>query len=170
MRRMLGILGSPGPAEAAAETREPMPDLDRLGALLESVRAAGLPVELSIAGERRALDPGVGLSAYRIIQEALTNALKHAGGARTKVEVRYEPASLVVRVSDEGAPGRDPDLDVDAIRGPITGLGRGLIGMRERAAMLGGTLEAGPLGPSGRGFRIEARLPAPTLGPAASTG
>ena len=89
MRRMLGILGSPGPAEAIGEPREPMPDLDRLGALLESVRAAGLPVELSIAGERRALDPGVGLSAYRIIQEALTNALKHAGGARNKVEVRY---------------------------------------------------------------------------------
>jgi signal transduction histidine kinase len=172
MRRMLGILGAPGPAETTAEAREPMPDLDRLGALLETVRAAGLPVELSIAGERRPLDPGVGLSAYRIIQEALTNALKHSAGARTRVEVEYEPGSLLVRVSDEGAArpspasaqGRDPDSTDEHGGDPgVAGLGRGLIGMRERAAMLGGTLEAGPFGPGGRGFRIEARLPAPAL-------
>ncbi|HEU4919099.1 MAG TPA: histidine kinase [Candidatus Limnocylindrales bacterium] len=159
MRRMLGILGrsgasgdgSGGVARTASpdDTLAPMPSLDRLGELLEKVRAAGMPVELSITGERRPLDPGIELSAYRIIQEALTNALKHAPGARARVGVRFEPAALEVRVVDEGGSG-EPGL------GTPGESGHGLIGMRERVALFGGQLEAGP---AGRGFRVVARLP-----------
>ncbi len=152
MRRMVGVLGTPGPAGDATEgaAREPMPGLDRLGPLLESVRSAGLPVELSIEGERRPLDPGVELSAYRIIQEALTNTLKHAGGGRARVLVRYEPAALDVRVTDEG--GTRSAEPVSALDSG----GHGLVGMRERVAVFGGTLEVGP---AGSGFRVAARLP-----------
>lgn len=151
MRRMLGILG---PSEAGAGTTpedglEPMPGLDRLGRLLESVRAAGLPVELSITGDARRLDPGIELSAYRIVQEALTNALRHAPGSRARVQVAYGPATLEVRVTDEGASG-PPAIGRDGSGG------RGLVGMRERVAIFGGTLEAGPVD---GGFRIAARLP-----------
>jgi signal transduction histidine kinase len=159
MRRMLGILGRSGAAAEAPktvarpaapdETLAPMPSLDRLGELLEKVRAAGMPVELSITGERRPLDPGIELSAYRIIQEALTNALKHAPGARARVGVRFEPAALEVLVVDEGGNG-EPGLGMPGESG------HGLIGMRERVALFGGQLEAGP---AGRGFRVVARLP-----------
>jgi signal transduction histidine kinase len=150
MRRMLGILGTATDTDTSRDgaTLEPMPGMERLGPLLESVRAAGLPVELSIEGDRRPLDPGVELSAYRIIQEALTNTLKHAGGGRARVDVRYEPFALEVHVADEGGRGGG-DLSAE-------GAGRGLIGMRERVAMFGGTLEAGP---GGGGFRVAARLP-----------
>jgi signal transduction histidine kinase len=146
MRTMLGVLGS-APA-AGSEGTEPMPSLDRLGELIESVRAAGLPVELAVSGERRPLDPGVELSAYRIVQEALTNTLKHARGARSLVTVTYGPAALELNVEDHGGAG-DGDL-------ADSGQGRGLIGMRERAALYGGELEAGP---SATGFRVRARLP-----------
>jgi signal transduction histidine kinase len=150
MRRLLGILGGPadGPGGSEPAGLEPMPGLDRLGQLIESVRAAGLPVELSIEGEPRPLDPGVELSAYRIIQEALTNTLKHAEGARAQVSVRYERAALEVRVADQGGAGR-------GLATADSG-GRGLVGMRERVAMFGGSLEAGP---AGGGFRVAARLP-----------
>jgi signal transduction histidine kinase len=149
MRTMLGILG-PGDqvGSGADEAPEPMPGLDRLGELIESVRAAGLPVELAISGERRPLDPGIELSAYRIIQEALTNTLKHANGARSRVSVRYGPSDLELSVADEGGTG-SRDLAAE-------GGGRGLIGMRERVAMFGGEFEAGPM-PTG--FRVLARLP-----------
>lgn len=148
MRRMLGILGD---ADAGPETaRDPMPGLDRLGELLEQVRAAGLPVELAIVGERRPLDPGVDLSAYRIVQEALTNVLKHAAGARARVELAYGPSDLDIRVTDEGGAGtRGIGGSGDA--------GHGLIGMRERAVLFGGTFEAGS---TSTGFGIHARMPA----------
>jgi signal transduction histidine kinase len=157
MRRMLGILGRAGGDEATAAggpsgtdaELAPMPSLERLGELLEKVRAAGMPVELSISGERRALDPGIELSAYRIVQEALTNALKHAPGARARVSVSYEPTSLEVRVVNEGGGGGQPL----GAPGPS---GHGLIGMRERVAVFGGKFEAGPVG---RGFGVVARLP-----------
>jgi signal transduction histidine kinase len=148
MRRMLGILGTGGVTDRE-EGLEPMPGLDRLGPLIESVRAAGLPVELSIDGQRRALDPGIELSAYRIVQEALTNALKHAEGARATVDVRYEPTALEVRVADHGGRGQTRVGSLD------TG-GHGIVGMRERVALFGGTLEAGP---TEGGFRVVARLP-----------
>ncbi len=142
MRRMLGVLGE-------TESQEPMPGLDRLGDLLEQVRSAGLAVELAIEGERRPLDPGLELSAYRIIQEGLTNALKHTGGGRARVTVSYDTGSLAITVDDErgrdAAPPIEPEHD-----------GRGLVGMRERVAMFRGTFEAAP---TARGFRVHARLP-----------
>jgi signal transduction histidine kinase len=146
MRRMLGILGA---SDADGDGLEPMPGLDSLGRLIESVRAAGLPVELSIEGDARRLEPGVELSAYRIIQEALTNTLKHAHGARARVTVTYQPGALEVHVADEGGRGT-------ARIAPADDGGRGLVGMRERVALFGGTLEAGP---ADGGFRIAARLP-----------
>jgi signal transduction histidine kinase len=147
MRRMLGILGETPDAPGDALT--PMPGLERLGELVEQVRAAGLTVELSVEGERRPLDAGVELSAYRIVQEALTNVLKHARGARARVELRYEPRAIEIAVTDQGGSGRH-DLGDPAHEG------RGLIGMHQRAALYGGTLEAGP---TASGFRVAARLP-----------
>ena len=146
MRRMLGILGEPLPG---ADSREPVPGLDRLGQLIEEVRAAGLPVELSVTGTKRPLDAGVELSAYRIVQEALTNTLKHARDARARVFLGYEPRCLDVEVRDEGGSGRR-DLGESAAGG------RGLIGMRERVAIFDGDFEAGAI-PGG--FRVHARLP-----------
>jgi signal transduction histidine kinase len=142
MRRMLGILG-----EGAGG--EPLPGLAQLDDLVDQVRRAGLDVELSNEGTRRTLDPGLELSAYRIVQEGLTNALKHAGGGRARVTVRYEPRALAIVVEDEGGPGR---------RDPIepTHEGRGIVGMRERVAMFGGSLSAGP---TSDGFRVAATLP-----------
>src|SRR5258705_9382774 len=112
MRRMLGILATPtavegmvGAGDTTTDPLAPMPGLDRLGELLEHVRATGLPVELTIEGERRPLDPGIELSAYRIIQEALTNALKHARDARAEVRVRYTTAALEIEIADRGGSG-----------------------------------------------------------------
>ena len=162
MRRMLGVLGrgeTPAsesgaivPGTDPTDGLAPMPSMDRLGELLEHVRAAGMPVELAVTGDPRPLDPGVELSAYRIIQEALTNSLKHARGARARVDVRYEPAALEVEVQDDGGQAAR-----DGNRAAVpAGTGHGLIGMRERAALFGGRLEAGPVG---RGFRVAAWLP-----------
>ncbi|HET9416600.1 MAG TPA: histidine kinase [Candidatus Limnocylindria bacterium] len=150
MRRMLGILGE-------TESQEPMPGLDRLGDLLEQVRSAGLAVELAIEGDRRPLDPGLELSAYRIIQEGLTNALKHTGGGRARVTVMYESGSLGITVDDERGRGAQEPLEP-------AHHGRGLVGMRERVAMFGGSFEAAP---TTRGFRVHARLP---LGDAGGAG
>jgi signal transduction histidine kinase len=152
MRRMLGILGDTSESDAANPgdmSREPMPGLERLGRLIEEVRAAGLPVELSIEGVRRSLDAGMELAAYRIVQEALTNALKHARGARARVRLAYEPRAVDIEVTDEGGMGRRDTGESD-------GGGRGLIGMRERVALYGGDFEAAP---TPTGFRVHARLP-----------
>jgi signal transduction histidine kinase len=115
--------------------------------LADGLREAGLPVELHIEGEARQLPPGVDLSAYRIVQEALTNALKHAGPASAQVVVRYRPEEVELEISDDG-------------RGPAHGGedGHGLVGMRERAALVGGSVESGANG--GRGYTVRARLPA----------
>jgi signal transduction histidine kinase len=144
MRRMLGILGE-------SATQEPMPGLDRLDDLVDQVRSAGLEVELSVQGEARRLDPGLELSAYRIIQEGLTNSLKHSGG-RARVAVRYETSTLEITIDDERAP------DGAALAPPIESAhpGRGLVGMRERVAMFRGTFAAQP---TSTGFRVTARMP-----------
>jgi signal transduction histidine kinase len=142
MRRLLGVLRE---SDEAAE-RAPQPGLDGLDRLLEQVRASGLPVELTVEGERRPLPAGVDLSAYRIVQEALTNALKHGGKARAWVQLRYDPDALQLEVENDGA---------TAIAGD--GHGHGLHGMRQRAEVCGGTLDAGPR-PEG-GFRVRATLP-----------
>ncbi|MFA1539882.1 sensor histidine kinase [Actinomadura monticuli] len=141
LRRILVLLRG----EHAAETR-PQPSLADLDDLVAGFRAAGLPVRLEIAGEPLGLPGGVELSAYRIIEEALTNALKHAGAAAVTVRLTYGRADLEVRVHDDGTGTGEP--------GPG---GHGLVGMRERVAVHGGELEAGRV--PGGGFRVAARLP-----------
>jgi signal transduction histidine kinase len=141
-RRLLGVL-RPGSSE---ERLEPQPGIDQIARLVEQVERAGLPVTVSVEGSEVALPAGLGLCAYRIVQESLTNVLKHAGPARAEVYLRYSPRSLDVVVCDDGR-GSDG-------AGPA---GHGLIGMRERVAMYGGTLQAGSL--QGGGFEVSAHLP-----------
>jgi signal transduction histidine kinase len=142
MRRMVGVLRRPEEAPALA----PQPSLDHVGRLVEQAREAGLPVELHVEGEPVQLPAGLDLTAYRLVQEGLTNALKHAGAERADVFVRYGAGDIEVIVSDDGLGGGD---------GP--GGGHGLVGMRERVSVYGGELEAGPQ-PQG-GYRLRARLP-----------
>jgi signal transduction histidine kinase len=142
MRRLLGILRRTDEELTLA----PQPSLTELDALVAGVREAGLAVELEVVGDPIALAPGVDLSAYRIVQEALTNALKHAGPARARVIVRYSDDAVELEVSDDGPGG------VDA-----PGTGHGLVGMRERVALYGGDLEAGSRREGG--WALRARLP-----------
>jgi signal transduction histidine kinase len=145
MRRLLGILR---PAGEDAE-HSPQPSLDRLGALIARSRDAGLDVELHVEGRAGSLAPGVDLTAFRLVQEGLTNALKHGGRGRARVVLRWSPEVLEVEVANRvGADG-------PAAHGLASG-GQGLIGMRERVALCGGELRAGPIG---RGFVVRARLP-----------
>jgi len=143
LRRLLGILRTDDRELAIG----PQPGLASLGGLVEQVRDAGLPVELQIEGEPSALPPGVDLSAYRIVQEALTNTLKHAGPARAHVVVRYSSSAVELEIVDDG-------LGAPAA---INGSGHGLIGMRERTALYGGRLDAGWR--PGGGYAVRARLP-----------
>ncbi|MEU3076581.1 sensor histidine kinase [Streptomyces laurentii] len=158
LRRVLGVLRGDGdPGDAAAGVRHaPQPTLDRLGELLAGVRAAGLDATVRSHGEPRPLSPGTELSAYRIVQEALSNVMRHAPGARATVETHYHREGLTVRVANT-APAGPPSAD----RGREPG--HGLLGMRERTAMLGGELAAGPT-PDG-GWEVTAVLPAPLAGP-----
>lgn len=146
LRRMLQVLREQDPE--AAE-RAPMPTLERLAELVERVRSGGLSVAYTVEGEPRPLPPGVELCAYRVVQEALTNVLKHAGHAHARVLLRYDPHELTVSVLDDGE-GVNPDR----VR---TGAGHGLIGMRERAKLYGGTIGVGPR--SEGGFAVELTLP-----------
>ncbi|MFD9792869.1 sensor histidine kinase [Streptomyces sp. NPDC059070] len=142
VRQVLDTLRAPGDAP-----RSPAPGLDRLPELVEQAGAAGLTVRTGTSGAPRALPPGADLAAFRIVQEALTNVVRHSGSRTARVELRYAPGALELRVDDDG-----PAAPREAGGG-----GNGLIGMRERAAALGGTIEAGPR-PDG-GFRVVARLP-----------
>jgi signal transduction histidine kinase len=144
MRRLLGILEMDD--EAAA--RAPQPGLDRLDELLNTMRETGLPVESMVEGTPRSLPPGVDLTAYRVVQEALTNALKHAGRAQAWVLLRYGNETLELEIADDGL-GPPPDGAPTA--------GRGLFGMRERVALYGGSLETGER-PEG-GFLVRAKIP-----------
>jgi signal transduction histidine kinase len=150
MRRLLGVLRED--AEAAdVTTRRPQPGLAQLTDLLDEVRGAGNGgTRLIVRGAVAPLDHGTELTAYRIVQEALTNVRRHAGGAAVEVELEYRPDRLVVRVRDTG-PGPRPGADTAGA------VGHGLAGMRERVAMAGGTLWTGP-GPVG-GFLVHAELP-----------
>ncbi len=145
MRRLLGVLRTAGDQAELA----PMPGLGELRELLDQARAAGLAVTYTLSGTPRELPEGAELAAYRVVQESLTNTRKHAGlAASAAVTLRYEPGGLVVEVTDDGMAASAGD-----------GGGHGLAGMRERIAMYGGTVEAGPL--AGGGFRVLARLPGP---------
>jgi signal transduction histidine kinase len=142
--RLLGLLRS---AASEAKARAPQPGVNDLSELVAQVRRAGLDVDLVVAGQERSLSPGLELTIYRIVQEALTNTLKHSGGARAEISVTYDDRGVRVMARDDGrAPNRD-------------GLGHGLIGMRERVALYGGSLRAGPS--SGGGFEVESWLPQP---------
>jgi signal transduction histidine kinase len=124
----------------------PQPGLDRLDELAEQVRAAGVEVAITVEGRQRALPAALDLSAYRVVQEALTNTLKHANASRADVALRYSPDELDVEIRDDGAGAGDGD-----------GAGSGLIGMRERVGIFGGSMTAGPS--PGGGFEVCARFP-----------
>jgi signal transduction histidine kinase len=145
LKATVGVLRG---GEGDAAPRAPSPGLGQLDGLFETARDAGLRVEASVSGEPRPLPALVDLTAYRIVQESLTNVRRHAGAATATVTIRYEPADLVIEVDDDG-------------RGPASDGGRtgyGLAGMAERSAAVGGRLEAGRK--AGGGFRVTARLPA----------
>jgi signal transduction histidine kinase len=150
LRRMIGAMR--GPADDPA--MRPAPGLKDLDDLLEQVRRAGVDVEVRIIGERCELPAGVDLSAYRIVQEALTNVITHAGPTIARVRIAYEPGWLELVVSDEGPTTTRPPRPMGG-DGSSSG-GQGLIGIRERVAILGGSFEAGP---KARGFEVGARLP-----------
>jgi signal transduction histidine kinase len=147
MHRTLALLRT---TDDQAAERAPQPGLANLDRLLEQSRAAGLDVRLAVEGEPRELSQSLDLSAFRIVQEALTNVRKHAGRARTSVTVGYRPQALELRVVDSGADGIAADA-ADAAGA------HGLVGMRERAAMFGGSVTARPR--DGRGFEVNAVLP-----------
>jgi signal transduction histidine kinase len=156
MRRLLGVLREDTGGEPAQ--RQPQPGLAQLNELLDEARAAsGSGVRLIISGPVATLDPGVELAAYRIVQEALTNARRHAEGAAVDVELTYTPEVLRLRVRDNG-PG--PPLacaSPSALAATMPAAGHGLLGMRERAAAVGGELRTGAA--AGGGFVVEATLP-----------
>ncbi len=177
MRRLLGVLrqqegDADGPSAVAPATGTgmaaalaPVPGLDGVESLAQGVREAGVPVTVSVTGVRTDVPPGVDLCAFRIVQEALTNVLKHAGPARAEVGVDYRPDSVTVVVRDDGR-------GASADRGPTSegkgpGGGHGLLGMRERVAVFGGELSTGPH--VGGGFRVAATLPFVPAATAASS-
>lgn len=146
LRRMLGVLREDGDSDS--HTRRPLPGLNDLPPLVEGLRAAGLPVTLSVEGSASHMPAGVQLSAYRVVQEGLTNAVKHARPSCVDIVVRHDAGALEVCVVDDGMGAR-----ADASR-----LGYGLAGLRERVAVHGGTLESGPREVGG--FALRAHLPA----------
>jgi signal transduction histidine kinase len=146
LRAILAVLRQVDDTEPTA----PTPTLDQLDALIATVRSAGLPTTLTICGNRRTLSADVELAAYRIVQESLTNAIRHAGPATAVVELDFAENQLDIDIIDTGRAGATPN----------DGQGHGLIGMRERATAIGGTLHAGPRVDGG--FRVRAHLPLPS--------
>ncbi|MER5647417.1 histidine kinase [Streptosporangium sp. NPDC002524] len=149
LRNVMGLLAGPGGErlDGPSDGLEPQPGLDQLDALVERVRAAGVPVSVEVA-RPGPLPPGVDLAAYRVVQEALTNTIKHAAGAAASVTIGHDGDRLEIEVTDTGG---------SRGAGPRSGDGRGLIGLRERLAVYGGTLDAGQT--AGGGFRIRASVP-----------
>ena len=141
--RVLGVLRT-----HASEDHAPQPGLAALDELLERVHAAGLHGRLNIAGDRPSIPAGLDLTAYRIVQEALANTLRHAHASEARVSIRDSPRSIALEVADNGiGPSENGSMSA----------GHGLDGMRERAALFGGSLMAGPN--PGRGYRVQAELP-----------
>ncbi|MEA2973407.1 MAG: hypothetical protein QOG82_1865 [Actinomycetota bacterium] len=152
MRRLLGVLRreeSADDEDGPGRVLAPVPGLDGVEALAESLRVAGVPVAVNVSGTRADVPPGVDLCAFRIVQEALTNVLRHAGPARAVVDVEYRPGAVTVAVTDDGRGA--------SAAAPTAGGGHGLLGMRERVAVFGGELTTGPH--VGGGFRVAATLP-----------
>ena len=175
LRQLLGLLTPPpgaadagGPAGPPAAPLDagsspdgaaglaPQPGLDELREMVGRVASAGLPVGLHITGTPRDLPPGLGLAVYRVVQEALTNVIKHAGKPQTEVRLTYEPAALVVQVANDRRP--IPAAAPAPGAGVPRGAGMGLLGLRERVALYGGDLAAGPQ--PGAGWLVQARIPA----------
>lgn len=163
LRHLLGLLSPPGSADAAAtgalaeQDLRPQPGLQQLRPLLDRVSSAGLPVDLQVSERRYDLPPGLDLAAFRVVQEALTNVLKHAGPTRTRVRLDYGECTLVVDVLDAGRGSPAPTAAIPA------GTGRGLIGLRERISLYGGELDAGPR--PGGGWRVRACFPVDPVTP-----
>ena len=149
-RRLLGVLRErDGTGAGSAEALQPVPDLSQLDALIEQVRSAGLDTALELHGQAPDVPAGVQLAVYRLVQEALTNTLKHGGaGARASVRLSFEPGELRVDVNDDGAGSAAPTA---------AGVGGGLPGMRERVRAYGGDVQTGPRQPAG--WAVSARLP-----------
>ena len=147
LRQVMGLL-----TENPRDRRElaPLPGLDQIGALIKRIRATGVPIEYRVQGTPRPLPHGIDLTAYRVVQEALTNAIKHASGASIDIDVTYAPAELGLKIDDSGGV---------AGQTAASGNGRGLIGLKERVGVHGGTVEAGSraLG----GYRVRVQLPLP---------
>jgi len=166
LRHLLGLLAPSGGVEPGpAEVLTPQPDVAQIPALVARLCRAGMPVELSVeapGGTPPALPAGIDLAAFRVVQEGLTNVMKHAGQARTTVRLDYRPRDLLVTVSDDGSPGESAPAAAGSRAGPrgqaepVSG-GRGLIGLRERITVYGGELDAGPR--PGGGWRLAARIP-----------
>jgi len=165
LRNLLGLLspaaapGASGASDSALAEKDlqPQPGLAQLQPLIERIAAAGLPVELQVSGGLRDLPPGLDLAAFRVVQEALTNVIKHAGRAPTTVRLGLSDTELMVDVADTGrpaGPGRQIAVAPTAVP---SGAGRGLLGLRERIAIYGGELDAGPR--PGGGWRVRARFP-----------
>jgi len=163
LRHLLGLLGPPGAVAGAspsacaeaAQDLSPQPGLGQLRSLIDPVTAAGLPVGLRVTGQQRGLPPGLDLAAFRVVQEALTNVIKHAGQARAEIRLDYQPAELLVEVADDGTGGAG------------SAPGRGLLGLRERVELYGGDLDAG-LRPGG-GWLVRARIPVDPAAAASGT-
>ena len=154
LRRVLGVLRTGG------QDTTPQPGLADLEALLDSARSGGLSVTATVSGNPGPLPDGVDLSAYRIVQEALSNAMRHAPGSHVRLHLAYRPDALAVEISNDAALRAVPVLVASgerAAEGGAGGGGHGLVGMRERATMLGGSLDAGQTGDGG--FRVTAVLP-----------
>jgi signal transduction histidine kinase len=145
LRQVMGLLTPNNDTEA--DELAPQPGFDQLPALIEGVRGTGMSVEYAVIGTVRPLPQGVDLAVYRVVQEGLTNAVKHAGGAAARVCVEFEAEQVRITVTDEGGPA-----------GGGAGNGRGLLGLRERLALYQGSLEAGP---HDGGFRVRATIPVP---------
>jgi signal transduction histidine kinase len=153
LRRLLGVLRAPDTEGGHGNgPNPPQPGLSELDALVAQVRAAGLLVDVAVEGDPAELPAGLDLTAYRVVQEALTNTLKHSGAAQVKVRLVFGPSSLVVDIVDDGVAAA-----------PGVGAGHGLVGIRERVSLFGGTAIAGPGPAGGWQVRVELPLPAPSL-------
>jgi signal transduction histidine kinase len=153
-----GTAGPDGPDGSDAVELAPQPGLAELPALVDRMRGTGMPVELSVTGTPGLLSPGVDLTAYRVAQEALTNAVKHASGAAVRITVEHRPDAVRLEVADTGGTATAPAR---------LGNGRGLLGLRERLALYGGSLQTGPR-PTG-GFRVRAEIPVEAVEPVQPT-